>query len=254
MVSKAKHSQGLNMKMFNLGYAVGIIGILVVWNVSIAVMSVEYKNSMPFIKLCKGIEEEQSSIPQKSDTPIINYIVVFLTICIIYVLLISKRTYKYLDSINDNDLKNLPAKNILTFHDTKVLVLMIYLGFIVYVTITLLKYLDLISLQTVMNLVFLEKVFLGDVLFSFVHPIIIIRKTRKYLPQLWSDSTEVEGLLNQNNDFYAWPQPETTSDNGLTPAPVIKMSERPRSIQETFPRTLNESLTPHPFALIAPEY
>ena len=254
MVSKAKHNQSLNMKMFNLGYAVGIIGILVVWNVSIIVMSLEYENPMPFIKICKGTEEEQSSIPKKSDTPIISYIAVFLTICIIYVLLISKRTYKYLDSINDNDLKNLPAKNILTFHDTKVLVLMIYLGFIVYVTITLLKYLDLISLQTMMNLVFLEKVFFGDVLFSFVHPIIIIRKTRKYLPQLWSDSTEVEGLLNQNNDFYAWLQPEPTSDNGLTPAPAIKMSERPRSIQETFPRTLNESSAPHPFAIIAPEY
>ena len=253
MVTKAdqSHGEGLNMKMFNLGYAVGIIGILVVWNVIFVVMTVQYENPMPFTKLCKGTAKEHSSMPKKSDTPVFNYIAVFLTICIIYVILISKRTYKYLESLNDNDLKNLPAKNILTFHDTKVLVMMIYFGLILYVINALLEYQDIISLKTMMHLQFLEKFIFGDVLFSFVQPIIIIRKTKKYLPQLWSDSHEVETLLFQNNDFYAWP----TTGNILTPD--REMSVSPRTNQETLRRKTNESTTAtpqHPFAVIAPEY
>ena len=177
------------------------------------------------------------------------YIAVFLTICIIYVLLISKRTYKYLDSLNDNDLKNLPAKNILTFHDTKVLVMMIYLGFMMYVTTSLVEYLDLITLQTMMDLQFLLKFIFGDVLFSFVHPIIIIIKTKKYLPQLWSDSDEVETMVIKNNDFYAWPTTENVSTADR------EMSESPQSNQQTFRRNLNEAAAPqHPFAIVAAEY
>ena len=167
---------------------------------------------------------------------------------------LSKRTYEYLDSLNDNDLKNVPGKNILTFHDTKVLVIMIYLGLIVYVFNTLLEYQDFISLKTMIHLHYLQKFILGDLILSFVHPIFIIRKTKKYLPQLWSDSNEVETMLFKNNDFYAWP----TTGNILPPG--REMSVRPQTNQETLRRNLNESAASaaasaqHPFAVIAPEY
>ena len=249
MVSKADQSQGerLNMKMFNLGYAVGIISILLVWNLIVGMM---YENLMPFTKLCKRSAEEHISGTQKTDTPIFNYMAIFLTICIIYVLLISKRTYKYLDSLNDNDLQNLPAKNILTFRDTKVLVMMIYLGFIMYNTFVLLEYLNLISLKTMMDLHFLEKFIFGDLLFSFLYPIFIIRKTKKYLPELWSNSNEVQPMLPQNNDFFAWPPVENFPSTEREMC--VRSGTNKETNTETLRRNLNENPAPqHP---LAPEY
>ena len=251
MVSKANHSHGpgLNMKMFNLGYAVGIIGILVVWNLIFLVTSVENENSLPFTQLCKATEEEHSSMAKKTNGPILKYMAVFLTICFIYVLLISKQTYKYLDSLNDDDLQSLPAQNILTFHDTKVLILMMYFAFMMYVATSLLEFLDLITLKTQINLQFLLKFIFGDVLFSFVHPIIIIRKTKKYLPQLWSDTNEVETMAIKNNDFYAWPTTENAQTNDS------EISENPQNNQKTLRRHLNENQShQHPFAIVAAEY
>ena len=39
-----------------------------------------------------------------------------------------------------------------------------------------------------------------DILICVIQPILIIFKTRKYLPQLWYDNCEME---TNNNDFYA---------------------------------------------------
>ena len=127
--------------------------------------------------------------------------------------------------------------------------MMIYLGLILYAINMLLEYQDLISLETMMHLQFLEKFIFGDVLFSFVHPIIIIRKTKKYLPQLWSDTNEVETMAIKNNDFYAWPTTENVQTNDS------EISENPQNNQKTLRRHLNENQShQHPFAIVAAEY
>ena len=238
--------RSLNMKMFNLVYAVGIIGILVLWNCIFVVMTVRYENNLPFVRMCSGNLAENSSISDKTVQPLF-YIGVFLTISSIYAFLINKRTYKYLTSLNDNSLKNLPAKNILTFHDTKVLVLVNSLAFLLLLLNLLLAYLHIISVATMMNMNFLVHFIINDLLVSFVHPIIIILKTKKYLPQLWSDGEN--DIDNQNNDFFAMPVTDyVQSTEG-------EISVRKTNYQQKILTTFNENLAPsHPFEILGPEY
>ena len=227
--------------MFNLVYAVGIIGILVLWNVILFVMTLRYENHLPLVRMCRGNLDENSAISEKTVQPIF-YIGVFLAISSIYALLINKRTYKYLTSLNDNNLKNLPAKNMLTFHDTKVLVLVNSLTFLVFLLNLLLAYLHVISVATMMNMNFFVHFVVNDLLVSFVHPTIIIFKTKKYLPQLWSDGEE--DLENQNNDFYAMP----LNDNVQTNAGDV-------SIRRTnYEQKILNSVPKHPFEILGPEY
>ena len=42
--------------------------------------------------------------------------------------------------------------------------------------------------------------FMEDIVIGVVLPILIIFKTRKYLPRLWDDDCQIE---TNNNDFYA---------------------------------------------------
>ena len=235
------------MKMFNLVYAVGIIGILVLWNLIFVVMTLRYENQLPFVRMCWGNMAESFPIPEKTVQPIF-YIFVFLTISSIYAFLINKRTYKYLASLNDNNLKNLPAKNILTFHDTKVLVLINSLTFLSLVLNLLLAYLQIISIANMMNLNFLVHFIINDLLVSFVHPTIIILKTKKYLPQLWSDGED--DVDNQNNDFFAMP----LNDNDVQSI-AGEISTRRTDNQPKIVSTFNENVDlTHPFEIIGPEY
>ena len=60
--------------------------------------------------------------------------------------------------------------------------------------------------------------FMFDIIISFVFPIYIILKTRRYLPRLWNDNSP---LILQNNDFYAVrlspisPCPSTFAESSL---------------------------------------
>ena len=233
------------MKMFNLVYAVGILGILVLWNTIFVVMTLKYEN-LPFGRMCRGNLTKHSSIPEKTVQPIF-YIGVFLTISTIYAFLINKRTYKYLASLTDNNLENLPARNILTYHDTKVLVWVNSLTFLLLLLNLLLAYLHIISVATMMNMNFLVHFIINDLLISFVHPINIILKTRRYLPQLWSDGEDE--IDNQNNDFYAMP----FTDNVKSTAGELNIKRT--NYQPKMLTTFNENFVPqHPFEIIAPEY
>ena len=236
------------MKMFNLVYAVGIIGILVLWNTIFVVITLRYE-SLPFVRMCQGNLTENSSISKKTVQPIF-YIGVFLTICSIYAFLINKRTYKYLASITDNNLKNLPARNILTFHDTKVLVLVNSLTFLVLLLNLLLAYLHIISVATMMNMNFLVHFIINDLLVSFVHPTIIILKTRRYLPELWSDG--LDDRDHQNNDFFAM---SAMPLNENVHSSEGEISVRRTNYQQQMRTTFNDNLTPkHPFEILGPEY
>ena len=235
------------MKMFNLVYAVGIIGILVLWNLIFVVMTLQYENQLPFVRMCWGNADENVPISEKTVQPIF-YIGVFLTISSIYAFMINKRTYQYLSSLNDNNLKNLPAKNILTFHDTKVLVLVNSLTFLSLLLNLLLAYLQIISIANMMNMNFLVHFIINDLLLSFVHPTIIILKTKKYLPQLWSDGED--DLDNQNNDFFALP----SNDNEVQSI-AGEISMRRTNYQQQILSTFNEDIAPkHPFEILGSEY
>ena len=50
---------------------------------------------------------------------ILSYIIIYLSLILIFVIKNSRRTWKYLDKLSDDNLKNLPANNLLTFRDTR---------------------------------------------------------------------------------------------------------------------------------------
>ena len=230
MVAQADHhlGQSPNLKMFNLVYVVGISGILLVWNMIFLAMEIHSEEPFPFVRVCM---EKQSSVLPKA--PVMFQITLFLTLLgIVYVYLVNRKTHRHLDRITDDDMEQLPAKNLLTYHDTKVLVLVIFLGWLIFASGDITPIPTMISVSFLLNFVFC------DLLISFVHPIIIILKTKKYLPDLWS---EVE-ILNENNDFFA---SYKTEKNEIT----VRRTE-----DETDPSEPRENWPSHPFSVISPDY
>lgn len=125
-------------KMFNIAYVAGILVILVPWNsIYIGYLAIDF--SFPIQQICLGGLEPSSRF---TNAPLVIG-VTFLLLGIIYVAIIrstapmlsffksksksksksscSRRTWRYLDKLSDENLKNLPAGNVLTFRDTRIL-------------------------------------------------------------------------------------------------------------------------------------
>ena len=134
--------------------------------------------------------------------------------------------------MSEENLKNLPAKNLLTFRDTRLLLgnqsqseaeLLIQLIFSDESRVYTLIFDCVSSVTLSLTLVasFLIHLMFGfgyltdrqtmlffntnqflmeDIVIGVVLPILIIFKTRKYLPRLWDDDCQIE---TNNNDFYA---------------------------------------------------
>ena len=103
------------LKIFNIGYLAGIAGLLLAWN-SIGILKVTLSDDyVPYTALC--LKKTLESKPFYPAT--IRVVVVILTV--IFAVIITRRTYKYLYKLQDSHLHNLPAKNVLTYIDTLIL-------------------------------------------------------------------------------------------------------------------------------------
>ena len=110
----------------------------------------------------------------------------------------------------ESHLRNLPAKNALTYIDTLTLFSIVSgLSFIRYIEI-LLWTLDILSFDNLDLVTNITSIISDDIGVGFIFPIYIIIKTKRYLPKLWDDSREIIG---ENNDFFA------TNPARVAPAP-----------------------------------
>ena len=198
------------LKMFNIGYLAGIAGLLLAWNSTILIKVAVSDEYMAFAALCtKRTLESQSFYP-------ITIGIAIISLCIFFSLLISRRTYTYLSKIPDSHLRNLPAKNALTYIDTLILFFAVAGSYIVKLIYSFFWLLDFLSFNNANLLSCVTSIIVDDVGIGFIFPIFLIIKTKRYLPKLWDDSSQIIG---ENNDFYSTnpatvaPTPQTQSTN-----------------------------------------
>ena len=112
---------------------------------------------------------------------------------------LSIKTKERLRNLEDSHLINLPSKNALTFLDTQIISLSLFVLFVLQKFRIILSFFDVISWETsfiLFNIFDLS----FNIVMCVMFPIYIILKTRRYLPRLWDDASP---FILQNNDFYA---------------------------------------------------
>ena len=183
---------GLNI--FNIGYLAGLAGILLAWNSAILIQVTVSDEDIPFTALCT-----KTTLESKPFYPI-TIGIAMLSLCIFFSCIITKRTQTYLSKLPDSHLRNLPRENALTYIDTLILFFVVSGSFILKYLFFLFWTFDLLSFDNANLLSCMTSIIVDDIGLGFIFPIYIIIKTRRYLPKLWDDSSQIIG---GNNDFYS---------------------------------------------------
>ena len=204
-VANAHHDPGPDgLKMFNIGYLAGIGGILFAWNSTILIKLTVSGQYIGFTAFC---------LKKTLDSTTFNAVVaktIMVLLCVVFSLIIIRRTKIYLSRLQDSHLSNLPSKNALTYIDTLIL-FSIVSGFFIIQSICILFWtLDILSFDVGSLVICILSIIFIDIGVGFIFPIYIIIKTKRYLPRLWNDSRQIIG---QNNDFF--------SINPATVAPAL---------------------------------
>ena len=188
MVANAHQDQGPEgKKIFDAGYLIGVIGVITVITVIPILKFTLQETGIPFFQLCLG-----------KVLPLI--LIIFLVLGFIFTVLVGLRTSKNLQKLQDCHLKNLPTNNALTYLDTQILCLLIFMYAVAKLIPYMLFTFDILSWKVsffVMNMI---NFCIMDIVICLGFPIYITLKTRRYLPTLWDDDAP---LIIQNNDFYA---------------------------------------------------
>ena len=180
-------------KLFDIGYLAAVFGFLLI---PLVMPVVQYTmHGIETIALCLREEEK---LPVSFDLLKISTASIFLIFT--FTVLISMRTVRNLRKLQDQHLKNLPAKNALTFVDTLILCFLSFSNFLVQRVLLSLFMNDLITFEVFAFWVNFLEFFLHNIITSLAFPVYIILKTRRYLPRLWCAESP---LILQNNDFYA---------------------------------------------------
>ena len=180
-------------KLFDIGYLAAVSGFLLI---PLAMPVVQYTmHGIQTIALCLREEEK---LPVSFD--LLKISTASIALIFTFTVLISLRTIRNLRKLQDQHLKNLPAKNALTFVDTVLLCFLSFSNFLVQRVLLSVFMLDLLTYEVFAFWINFLEFFLHNIIICFVFPIYIILKTRRYLPRLWSDDSP---LILQNNDFYA---------------------------------------------------
>ena len=180
--------------MFNIGYLVGIAGLLLAWNSAILIKVTVSDQYIAYTAICL-----KKTLDSKPFYPIIIAIVV-LSLCLIFSLIITRRKKKYLSKLQDSHLCNLPAKNALTYIDIQILFSIVAGSCIVKLVFTSIWIFE-VSLFEKVNLInCILSIIVDDIGVGFIFPIYIIIKTKRYLSKLWDDSREI---IVRNNDFFS---------------------------------------------------
>ena len=192
MVSNAHQETEPEAKLlFDIGYLAAVAGFLLI---SVAIPVLQFTlNGIRAIPLCLRQEENV-------DLNLLKISTAATVLIFTFTILISIRTNKNVRKLEDQHLKNLPANNALTFVDTLILFFLSYSNFFLSVFLFLVFYFDFLTLEFLTFWISFFEFFIFNIITSFVFPIYIILKTRRYLPRLWDDNSP---LILQNNDFYA---------------------------------------------------
>ena len=118
---------------------------------------------------------------------------------IIFTIINSLRTRRNLKKLEEQHLKNLPCQNAMTYLDTQIYIFLLIFQFLIRLILRSLVDLGLLSVETTFYLLNVSQMIITNLLLSFVFPIYIILKTRRYLPKLWDSDSP---LILENNDFY----------------------------------------------------
>ena len=191
MVSNAhQETEPEAKRIFDIGYLAAVAGFLLL---SLAMPVVQFTlNGIRTIDFCLGQEENIDDLLKISTAAIV--------LIFTFTVLVSIRTNKNLRKLQDQHLKNLPANNALTFVDTLILCFLSYSNFFVQRFLISVYNFDFLAFEALAFWVNFSEFFMCNIIISFVFPIYIILKTRRYLPRLWDDNSP---LILQNNDFYA---------------------------------------------------
>ena len=197
------------LKMFNIGYLAGIAGLLLAWNTAIMIKVTVSDQAIPYTDLClKKALESDTLYP-------LTISVVVISLCDIFSVIITIRTYnKHLSKLQDSHLCNLPSKNALTYIDTLLLFSILSGSFLLKAFFTLSWALDFLPFDAVNLINCIISLIFDDIGVSFIFPIYIIIKTKRYLSKLWDESREI---IVRNNDFF--------SENPATVAPGLQQTD-----------------------------
>ena len=182
------------LKTFNIGYLAGIAGILLAWNGAILFKVAISEQYVPSTARCLKI-----TLGSKPFYPVTIGIVI-VSLCFVFSLIIIRRTKIYLSRLQDNHLRNLPAKNVLTYIDTLILFSIISGTCLVKLFSTIIWIFDVMSYENVNRINYIITLIADDIGVAFIFSIYLIIKTKRYLPKLWDDSRQIIG---ENNDFFS---------------------------------------------------
>ena len=195
------------MKIFNIGYLVGITGILLAWNSAILIKVTVSEEYLRYTALCLK-KKSKSDFPGPIG-------IAMICLCILFSLIIIRRTKTYLNKLPDNQLRNLPAKNAMTYIDTLILFYVLS-GSLIIKAFCMLFWIHYTSLSDQTNLILcVITIIVDDIGVGFIFPVYIIMKTKRYLPKLWDTSRQI---ILENNDFYSSnPTAVVPISNSVTP-------------------------------------
>ena len=110
----------------------------------------------------------------------------------------SLKTRDGLRKLQDQHLKNLPSRNALTYLDTQILCYSLIAN--IFFTMIFFQLFINESGGVSYSIIIFVHFCVHNIWLSFLFPLYIIMKTRRYLPRLWDDNAPI---ILQNNDFYA---------------------------------------------------
>lgn len=195
MVANAHQDQEADgRKISDSAYLTGLMGVIAVL-VAIPILKIALQNDIRFVELCMGKASRQEPI-----TPYLIIILVIWSLCSLFVILISLKTRNNLKKLQHQHLENLPANNALTYLDTQILCFIILLQALTIICTNVLFVVNIIPLKVTLFVTNFVHLCTSNIVISFIFPIYITLKTRRYLPRLWDDEAP---LIIQNNDFYA---------------------------------------------------
>ena len=196
MVANAHQMQEAEeKKLFDIVYLVGVIGIILAIAPLPFAMFLKNEQGIPFVNQCKGKDIDH-------DTKYVLFLIGTAFGCLFFYFTVSLglRTKKNLRKLQDQHLVNLPSNNALTYLDTLILCLLINVAFLFRLCLPILFRLQMISSKDLFLVASIFQMIMPNIVMSFMFPVYIILKTRRYLPRLWNDNSPI---IIGNNDFYA---------------------------------------------------
>ena len=181
-------------KLFDMVYLVGVVGMIVVLVLLPFVLLIKNEEGIPYINYCRK-REEPNSKPR-----LFLVAIAFGSLGLIFVVAIVLRTRENLRKLEEQHIVNLPSNNALTYLDTLILCSLVFGPFWSRVFLTSLFSLNIIDWQDLFFANNLCHLMMTDIVMSFLFPVYIILKTKRYLPRLWDENSPI---ILGNNDFYA---------------------------------------------------